>query len=242
MQASTYRSLALIVAASLAILCGYEVAAENFLTDKSMIRNLAQKHWWKQKQHWKRTHEMFEAHLAAENALQPSKQLSKSERIAKFAQFKAMKRDKTRVSSLQEASPSPEPTVSSLQAASPSPEPTVSSLQASPPPPPPSPSPPPPSSLQASPSPEPSTLLCAETCIGNPQWASDGICDDGGPGSAYTDCQYGTDCSDCGPRNNQSTVSSLKASKSWEAIDSFDMFENTGSTRKVTSGAGLSPA
>ena len=195
MQASTYRSLALIVAASLAILCGYEVAAENFLTDKSMIRNLAQKHWWKQKQHWKRTHEMFEAHLAAENALLPSKQLSKSERIAKFAQFKAMKRDKTRMSS-----------------------------------------------LQASPSPEPSTLLCAETCIGNPQWASDGICDDGGPGSAYTDCQYGTDCSDCGPRNNQSTVSSLKASKSWEAIDSFDMFENTGSTRKVTSGAGLSPA
>jgi len=224
MQASTYRSLALIVAASLAILCGYEVATENFLTDKSMIRNLAQKHWWKQKQHWKRTHEMFEAHLAAENALQPSKQLSKSERIAKFAQFKAMKRDKTRVSSLQEASPSPEPTVSSLQeaspspeptvsslqAASPSPEPTVSSLQASPPPPPPSPSPPPPSpsppppsSLQASPSPEPSTLLCAETCIGNPQWASDGFCDDGGPGSAYPDCQYGTDCSDCGPRNRR---------------------------------------
>jgi len=195
MQASTYRSLALIVAASLAILCGYEVATENFLTDKSMIRNLAQKHWWKQKQHWKRTHEMFEAHLAAENALLPSKQLSKSERIAKFAQFKAMKRDKTRMSS-----------------------------------------------LQASPSPEPSTLLCAETCIGNPQWASDGFCDDGGTGSAYTDCQYGTDCSDCGPRNRRSTVSSLNASKSWEAIDSFDMFENTGSTRKVTSGAGLSPA
>jgi hypothetical protein len=156
MQASTYRSLALIVAASLAILCGYEVATENFLTDKSMIRNLAQKHWWKQKQHWKRTHEMFEAHLAAENALLPSKQLSKSERIAKFAQFKAMKRDKTRVSSLQ-ASPSPEPTVSSLQA-SPSPEPTVSSLKA-----------------KASPSPAPR-----------------------------------------------------------EAIDAFDMFENTGSARKVT--------
>ena len=152
MQASTYRSLALIVAASLAILCGYEVATENFLTDKSMIRNLAQKHWWKQKQHWKRTHEMFEAHLAAENALLPSKQLSKSERIAKFAQFKA----KTRVSSLQ-ASPSPEPTVSSLQA-SPSPEPTVSSLKA-----------------KASPSPAPR-----------------------------------------------------------EAIDAFDMFENTGSARKVT--------
>jgi hypothetical protein len=33
MQASTYRSIALIVAASLAILCGYEVAAESFMTD-----------------------------------------------------------------------------------------------------------------------------------------------------------------------------------------------------------------
>ena len=124
MQASASRSLALIVAASLAILCGYEVA-ENFLTDKS-IRNLAQKHWWKQKQQWKHTHEMFEAHLAAENALQPSKLRSKSERIAKFAQLKATQRAKTRVSSLQ-ASPSPEPWVSSLQA-SPSPEPRISSL------------------------------------------------------------------------------------------------------------------
>ena len=36
MQASASRFLALIVAASLAILCGYEVA-ENFLTDKSEV-------------------------------------------------------------------------------------------------------------------------------------------------------------------------------------------------------------
>ena len=170
MQASTYRSLALIVAASLAILCGYEVATENFLTDKSMIRNLAQKHWWKQKQHWKRTHEMFEAHLAAENALLPSKQLSKSERIAKFAQFKAMKRDKTRMSSLQ-ASPSPEPT------ASPSPEPT------------------------ASPSPAPREALDAFDMFEN-------------TGST--------------PKVTRQRIAPM------EALDAFDMFENTGSTRKVT--------
>jgi len=33
-----------------------------------------------------------------------------------------------------------------------------------------------------------------------PTFASDGICDDGGPGAEYPDCQYGTDCSDCGLR------------------------------------------
>ena len=40
--------------------------------------------------------------------------------------------------------------------------------------------------------------LCAETCIG----ASDGLCDDGGPGAEYTACQYGTDCADCGVRRS----------------------------------------
>ena len=29
---------------------------------------------------------------------------------------------------------------------------------------------------------------------------NDGDCDDGGPGSDYDECDYGTDCSDCGPR------------------------------------------
>ena len=28
----------------------------------------------------------------------------------------------------------------------------------------------------------------------------DGLCDDGGPGSEWSDCLYGTDCADCGPR------------------------------------------
>eukprot|EP00900_Chrysochromulina_parva_P008696 jgi/Chrpa1/17828/Chrysochromulina_OHIO_Genome00025314-RA len=48
----------------------------------------------------------------------------------------------------------------------------------------------------------PSTL-CTNSCIGNPTYASDGDCDDGGPGSEYgTSCVYGTDCFDCGPRAN----------------------------------------
>jgi hypothetical protein len=37
---------------------------------------------------------------------------------------------------------------------------------------------------------------CTNTC----NFAYDGECDDGGPGSSYDDCDYGTDCADCGPR------------------------------------------
>lgn len=42
--------------------------------------------------------------------------------------------------------------------------------------------------------------LCLETC--NVMWdpARIGRCDDGGPGSGSSVCDYGTDCSDCGPR------------------------------------------
>jgi len=38
--------------------------------------------------------------------------------------------------------------------------------------------------------------LCADTC----QYAGDGECDDGGTGAAYGVCQFGSDCTDCGPR------------------------------------------
>lgn len=37
---------------------------------------------------------------------------------------------------------------------------------------------------------------CTNTC----RSANDGECDDGGPGSLYSVCALGTDCSDCGPR------------------------------------------
>jgi hypothetical protein len=37
---------------------------------------------------------------------------------------------------------------------------------------------------------------CTETC----NYASDGWCDDGGPGAEYSDCSRGSDCTDCGRR------------------------------------------
>mgnify|MGYP001385628313 CR=1 FL=1 len=41
--------------------------------------------------------------------------------------------------------------------------------------------------------------ICSDTC-GTP---SDGDCDDGGPNSDFDFCDFGTDCSDCGPREGQ---------------------------------------
>ena len=43
----------------------------------------------------------------------------------------------------------------------------------------------------------PAGCLCSNSCIGAPQYADDGICDDGGSGSQYGDCELGTDCNDC---------------------------------------------
>jgi hypothetical protein len=37
---------------------------------------------------------------------------------------------------------------------------------------------------------------CTNTCVD----AYDGFCDDGGPGSQFDICPFGTDCGDCGPR------------------------------------------
>jgi hypothetical protein len=43
---------------------------------------------------------------------------------------------------------------------------------------------------------EPSAPLCADSCYS----AADGRCDDGGSGASRYICNYGTDCTDCGPR------------------------------------------
>ena len=40
------------------------------------------------------------------------------------------------------------------------------------------------------------SILCSETC----GRSENGVCDDGGPGSRYSDCGLGTDCKDCGER------------------------------------------
>lgn len=39
-------------------------------------------------------------------------------------------------------------------------------------------------------------FLCEESC----GWSDDGVCDDGGPGSEGSPCDFGTDCLDCGGR------------------------------------------
>jgi hypothetical protein len=44
--------------------------------------------------------------------------------------------------------------------------------------------------------PPPAEEICADFCF----YAFDGVCDDGGPGAEYDDCEYGFDCFDCGPR------------------------------------------
>ena len=43
-----------------------------------------------------------------------------------------------------------------------------------------------------------SECICDDTCTGRSD--ADGVCDDGGDGSSYENCQWGTDCSDCGQR------------------------------------------
>lgn len=42
------------------------------------------------------------------------------------------------------------------------------------------------------------TTTCNDTCT----WAGNGLCDDGGPGSQRSFCEYGSDCTDCGPRDD----------------------------------------
>jgi hypothetical protein len=46
------------------------------------------------------------------------------------------------------------------------------------------------------PMPPSAPMLCTDGCL----YAQDFACDDGGPDSQFSDCEYGDDCSDCGPR------------------------------------------
>jgi len=62
--------------------------------------------------------------------------------------------------------------------------------------------------------------LCTDTCTFSTTYpayyASNGLCDDGGPGSEYsrsaTYCPFGSDCSDCGPRIDASSLPVCSAS------------------------------
>jgi hypothetical protein len=48
----------------------------------------------------------------------------------------------------------------------------------------------------------PATSICNDfgKCIDTCAYSNDAVCDDGGPDSEFSLCEYGTDCSDCGPR------------------------------------------
>lgn len=57
---------------------------------------------------------------------------------------------------------------------------------------------------------------CSNTCL----YAFDGTCDDGGPGSSFSLCMLGTDCSDCGSRG--SIVDDDAADAMTDSTDAFD--------------------
>ena len=66
-----------------------------------------------------------------------------------------------------------------------------------PPPSPPPPSPPPPSPSPQPPPPRPPIVYqCTNTC----QFSANNQCDDGGSGSLFASCYFGSDCGDCGTR------------------------------------------
>jgi len=65
----------------------------------------------------------------------------------------------------------------------------------------------PPAPPRPPPSPPASLGVCQNTCV----FANDQVCDDGGPGAAYTECTVGSDCADCGLRLDDSPPPSVLA-------------------------------
>jgi len=52
--------------------------------------------------------------------------------------------------------------------------------------------------------------LCTNEC----RFDSNGVCEDGGPGATRDECEFGTDCTDCGPRTVSSTGGSASGGAS----------------------------
>lgn len=46
-------------------------------------------------------------------------------------------------------------------------------------------------------------VSCSDACGYDNAWVGDGYCDDGGPGSDFSVCSLGTDCTDCGERYSE---------------------------------------
>jgi hypothetical protein len=63
--------------------------------------------------------------------------------------------------------------------------------------------------------PEPDHGICLDLCAS----AGDGRCDDGGPGSDSSACEYGADCADCGPRPVYPTIRNVATGRCLEIHD-----------------------
>lgn len=68
-------------------------------------------------------------------------------------------------------------------------------------------------------------VASANTARGNDEdiggeWASDGVCDDGGDGATFDSCELGADCTDCGPRS-QSVDAATVGGPSNNPVDYF---------------------
>lgn len=49
-------------------------------------------------------------------------------------------------------------------------------------------------------------VLCEDVCKDSCEYSKDGQCDDGGEGSEYNECKFGTDCFDCGMRLSNCSI------------------------------------
>jgi len=74
---------------------------------------------------------------------------------------------------------------------------------------------------------EPTTdtvVACEDTCgvDAGYNWVGDGYCDDGGPNSDYSVCDFGTDCSDCGERISSGDTRELGVAGMDAKVDALD--------------------
>lgn len=76
--------------------------------------------------------------------------------------------------------------------------------------------------------------LCLNTC----QYAYDGECDDGGPGAAFSLCDYGTDCADCGIRYGSSSSSGGSSSSSSGGSSTGQLMVWNSNSQPCPAGAG----
>ena len=77
--------------------------------------------------------------------------------------------------------------------------------------------------------------LIDKYCSNNCQYASDGICDDGGSGSKSQVCKYGSDCNDCGSRA-PSKSGDAKASEKPKVEGGKKLYYPISTTKKLSNG------